>query len=228
MEKPSKIADSWRTQPRERKRTLPSMVGTTQGLLTIKDERRIKSGLGKSVFEVHVVCVCGKDKWVDERSVRRGQSTSCGGCANKTHGKSRTPEYAVWRSVMARCDNPNHKAYNNYGGRGVRVCQEWYDFNVFFADMGKQPFKGASIDRTDNAKGYTKENCRWANAVEQSNNRRTNRVLTITGISMTIAEWAQKTGIRHNTISYRLAHGWNPEDAVSVRPNFTNRGCKND
>lgn len=223
MVEPLKIVESWRNQPRNRCRVLSSLVGTVQGLLVVKAERRIKAGLGKTTFEVYVVCTCGKSKWVAERSVRRGKSTSCGSCANKTHGMSKSPAYAVWRSMIARCDNPKHKAYHNYGGRGLSVCREWYDFNVFLADMGEPPFKGASLDRTDNNKGYTKTNCRWVNATEQSRNKRNNRILAVRGVSKTVGEWAQEMGIKHNTICYRLENGWTPEDAVTVRPNFTNR-----
>lgn len=212
-------------KPRTRQRTLPSIVGQQFKFLTVLDERRTKNGLGKSRFDVLVRCVCGVDKWVEERGVRRGLVTSCGSCANKTHGASNTPEYAIWRSMLARCNRKSHQAYKNYGGRGVVVCAEWGTFEQFFADMGKQPFKGASIERKDNNRGYEKDNCVWANATEQNRNRRTNHVLTVNGVSKTVAEWAQLSGIRHNTISYRIAHGWTPEAAVSIKPNFTNKGA---
>lgn len=210
-------------KPRNRARTLPSIVGESHGLLRIVDERRVKDGLGKSLFQVKAVCVCGTEKWVEERSVRRGLVVSCGRCANKTHGGSKTPEYAVWRSMLARCTNPNHKAYANYGGRGITVCAEWLVFDNFFRDMGAQPFRGASIDRIDNNSGYYRENCRWTNATTQARNRRTNRVICIDGVTRPVAEWAAISGVRHNTICYRLSNGWRPKDAVFTTPNFTNR-----
>lgn len=218
MEKPLRTA-----KKRFRKRVLSSIVGKKFGLLEILDERRLKEELGKSKFQVLGLCVCGIEKWVEERSVRRGLVKSCGRCASKTHGKSKTPEYAVWRSMVDRCQLPTHQAYKNYGGRGIAVCKRWLKFENFFADMGQQPFKGASIDRIDNNKGYSINNCRWANATVQSNNRRGNRFLTIGRVTKTIAEWASESGVRHNTITYRLNQGWPPQKAVFTTPNFTNR-----
>lgn len=210
-------------KPRARRRVLASIVGKNYGLLTILDERRIKNGLGKSAFDVFARCICGKEKWVEERSVRRGLVTSCGSCANKTHGRSKTPEYAVWRSMLARCETKTHQAYKNYGGRGITVCDQWHTFEQFFADMGEQPFKGASIERINNSLGYSKDNCMWANSTAQNRNRRSNRLLTVNGVTKPVCEWAAQTGLRHNTICYRLDNGWTPELAITTPPNYTNR-----
>ena len=210
-------------KPRVRKRILATIVGQQFGLLKVLNERRVKEGLGKSKFQVLGLCVCGTKKWVDERSVRRGLVKSCGRCANKTHGKSKTPEYAVWRAIVDRCQLPTHQAYKNYGARGITVCARWLKFENFLEDMGQQPFKGASIDRIDNNKGYFPSNCRWANATQQCNNRRSNHLITIGCVTKTIAEWAKKSGVRHNTITYRLKQGWPPHQAVFTTPNFTNR-----
>ena len=220
MEKRLRIAK----KPRNRSRVLPSIVGGTYGRLLVLDERRIKNGFGKSKFEVFVRCVCNKEYWVEERSVRRGDTKSCGCSVNKTHGMSKTPEYAVWRAMVDRCQLPTHQAYKNYGGRGITVCKRWLKFENFFEDMGRQPFKGASIDRINNNKGYTPRNCRWVNATAQGNNRRTNKFLTIDGITKTYSEWAKEAGLKTNTLSYRLANGWSPKAAVFTTPNFTNKG----
>lgn len=211
---------------RNRKRALPSIVGETFGFLSVQAERHEKLPTGKTRFEVFVVCVCGVRKWVEERNVRRGLTTSCGRCANKTHGASNTLEYAVWRSMVDRCTLPTHRAYPNYGGRGITVTPRWLDFAAFFEDMGPQPFKGASIDRIDNNQGYSPENCRWATSTTQGRNRRTNRLLTAFGKTQPISAWAEERGIRHNTLCYRLNNGWPPEKALMLRPNFTNRHNK--
>lgn len=210
---------------RNRKRVLPSIVGTTFKHLKILQERSHKQPTGKTLFEVLALCACGVQKWVDERSVRRGKVTSCGRCSMLTHGGSRTPEYAVWRSMLQRCHNPNHKAYANYGGRGIAACPRWRVFENFYADMGAQPFKGASLERVDNNKGYTPENCIWANASQQAINRRSNKTLTIDGVTKTYSQWAKHAGIGTNTLSYRLTHNWDPKKAVFTKPNFANKGA---
>jgi hypothetical protein len=101
-----------------------------------------------------------------------------------------------------------------YGGRGVKVCDRWLDFEVFRADMGERP-PGTSLDRIDNARGYSPDNCRWATAKEQMNNRTTNRLVTAFGCTGTVAVWADRTGIKYVNITKRLQAGWSHEDAVS-------------
>lgn len=208
---------------RNRKRVLPSIVGKTYAFLSIEEERGTKRPTGKTLFEVLAVCVCGAANWVEERSVRRGSTTSCGRCALKTHGASKTKEYAVWRGMLGRCKLPSHKAYVNYGGRGITVCPEWQSFENFFSDMGAQPFKGASIDRIANDLGYCKENCRWATSTQQNRNRRSNRLVTAFGQTKPAIVWAYEHNLRHNTLCYRLDHGWEPEKALTTTPNFANR-----
>lgn len=210
-------------KPRNRKRVLLSIVGTKVAYLKVLKERRTKHGLGKAKFDIYVECVCGAKKWVEERSVRRGLTKSCGSCVHKTHGASKTPEYAVWRSMTDRCRLSTHQAYANYGGRGITVCKRWEKFENFIADMGNKPFKGASVDRINNNKGYSKTNCRWVNATEQCRNKRTNVFLTAKGMTKTVTEWSSISGVRHNTISYRLANGWSVVDAIFAKPNFANK-----
>ena len=87
------------------------------------------------------------------------------------HGMSRTGMYKAWTQMLQRCNNPNTKEFPAYGGAGIRVCERWYDFENFLADMGARP-EGTSLDRIDGTRGYEPGNCRWATAKEQLANRR--------------------------------------------------------
>lgn len=90
---------------------------------------------------------------------------------NTKHGMSKTKIYGRWMNVLYRCYNVKGNRYKYYGGRGIKVCKRWHDFRNFYKDMG-QPPEGLSLDRIDNNKGYSKENCRWATMAEQSKNKR--------------------------------------------------------
>lgn len=95
----------------------------------------------------------------------------------------------------------------------VSVCPEWASFEQFVADMGERP-EGTTLDRIDPNGDYRKDNCRWATPKEQVNNLRTNRVLTIAGLPLTVTEWAELIGIDRQAIFARLKRGWSPADAI--------------
>lgn len=132
-------------------------------------------------------CDCGNETVVIGENLKNGATHSCGclrnewmsvfGVHNKTHGQAaydsgnRTHVYQIWVHMHDRCRNPKNKSYRYYGGRGIAVCDEWKSFEQFYKDMGDRP-EGKSIDRIDNNKGYCKENCRWADKFQQSQNRR--------------------------------------------------------
>lgn len=133
-----------------------------------------------------------------------------------------SPEYESWACMKTRCLNPNCAAYRIYGGRGIQIDPLWMDFKNFLKDMGKRPSKAHSLERKDNSKGYTAENCKWATRLEQSANRRTNRFISFQGITLMLKDWAIRTGIHRRTISSRIQLGWPIELALTVKPDFGN------
>ena len=98
-----------------------------------------------------------------------------------------------------RCLNSRHHAFADYGGRGITVCEKWLNFEGFLEDMGVRP-AGRSLDRIDNNKGYSKENCKWATQKEQSNNKRNNHRITFMGKTQNITQWAEELGLNRNTL----------------------------
>jgi hypothetical protein len=120
--------------------------------------------------------------------------------------------------MKQRTENKNSPSYQNYGGRGINICEEWSkSFDVFLHDMGEKP-AGLSIDRIDNEKGYFKENCRWTTGAEQAHNKRNNNKLTYGGETLTLAEWSRRIGINVKTLEYRYYQAHWPIDKILATP----------
>lgn len=128
-----------------------------------------------------------------------------------THGharlKKRTREYIAWWSMHQRCTNPKTIGWNNYGGRGITVCERWFKFENFYADVGKCT-NGFSLDRKDNNGNYEPSNCKWASRIDQQSNKRTNRLLTLDGQTDTVTGWARRLGVPSGRLFCRLNYGW--------------------
>lgn len=123
--------------------------------------------------------------------------------------------YRVWNTMRQRCGNPNNTHFASYGGRGIRVCEEWNEsFEAFYRDVGDPPL-GMTLDRIDNDKGYEPGNVRWASRLDQANNRRTNVLIEHRGQTKTLAEWGRATGLGKSTIMNRLARGWSVQKALT-------------
>ena len=135
------------------------------------------------------------------------------------HGYTHHPLYSRYYHMRSRCENKADRGYEWYGGRGIKVCDEWRNDIVAFIEWGiANGFKeGLSLDRIDNNGDYSPENCRWADATQQCNNRRTNAFLSLNGEKHTYAEWGRITGINQLTIRNRIEDlGWSVEDALTV------------
>lgn len=162
------------------------------------------------------LCDCGLTGTPTSENLRTGNTTSCGCQHGEQHGGRHAVEYEIWCSMRARCDNPKNKAFHNYGGRGIGYDPAWVRFSQFIADVGPRPSDLHSLDRRDNEKGYSKDNCRWATKKEQCNNRRGNRLITALGKTQTLMQWADETGIPQGTIRFRIESLWLPDEAVSM------------
>lgn len=135
---------------------------------------------------------------------------------NFKHGLCRTRLYAVWEDMINRCENPNHKRYKDWGGRGISVCPEWHNFIVFRSWALEHGYKYyLQIDRIDNSGNYTPENCRFATRKEQARNSRWNRHIKIGDEIKLLCEWAELYGINRQTLSDRINAKW-PESKLLV------------
>lgn len=189
------------------------MTGKRFGrLLVVAESGRMRS----RQIRWKCVCDCGSIHFTEGNALRSGRTQSCG-CRkiDGKHGRSRSLEYRIWQAMRQRCSNPRNTHYKNYGGRGIRVCKSWAgSFVAFYSDMGPRP-NGTSIDRIDNDGGYSPSNCRWASKAEQGVNMRSNRLLTVDGETLTVVEWAARTGIGEGAIRSRIQRGWSDRDAVT-------------
>lgn len=184
-----------------------------------------KFGTRSAVFQ----CECGNKTIVIRYGVISGTTSSCG-CFQReslslrrtSHGHKRngteSKTYKCWRTMLGRCFNKNNASYDDYGGRGITVCDRWLNsFENFLDDMGESP-EGMSLDRFPNNNGnYEPENCRWATVKEQHRNTRANRMLTYNNVTKCAAELAEDHGISGKLLLKRLALGWSLEKALTTK-----------
>lgn len=168
-------------------------------------------------------CDCGRIKTIRNYCLRSGASKRCGikGCCLRpkpiTHGLSKTAVHRSWSNMKRRCYNPNDRGFKNYGGRGIAVCKRWRNsFENFYSDMGEKPTPRHSIERIGNNGNYTPSNCKWGTRKEQNNNTRRNRKITYRGITLTLAQWSERLGIKRSLVSDRIRWGWTLDSAFDA------------
>jgi hypothetical protein len=137
-----------------------------------------------------------------------------------THGYAigkKSAEYRAWQRMKGRCSDKSNNRYEYYGGRGIKVCDEWLKFENFIADMGDRPSSDHSLDRINVDGNYEPNNCRWATRNEQANNKRSNHLITYEGQTLNITKWSLLTGINRATLHLRLKKGWPMERVFGER-----------
>jgi hypothetical protein len=196
-----------------------SLDGQKFGRLTVV--KRVENNkFGKSMWLCQ--CDCGGAKTVLGAKLMNGETKSCG-CwrsevvkiVNKTHGQSYTALNNRYRAMIGRCHNPSHSSYAAYGGRGIKVCDRWRNsYQAFLDDMGEPP-PGFTLDRIDNSKGYSPDNCRWASPKMQAANSSKVRVVSYNGKTANITDWAKHLGISTATLIERLKK-WPIDEALTM------------
>lgn len=167
-------------------------------------------------------CDCGNTRRIKANSLLSGNSRSCG-CgrieAITKHNGTNTKLFNVWRNIKERCTNENYKTYNNYGGRGIKVCDEWllsYEaFKEWAISSGYR--EGLTIDRIDVNGNYEPSNCRWATQRQQARNKRNNVFLEFDGKRQCLMDWSAELGVKYNTLSWRRSQGWSTEEILFGR-----------
>lgn len=184
-------------------------------LLVIEDKGSDKKG---SLWLCQ--CDCGSMKIVHGSHLVRFAVVSCG-CYHyerqtsaRKHGKRYSKAYTTWLNMRQRCSNPKNKTWSSYGGKGIRVCEQWNSFEGFYADMGDPP-PGKSLDRIDVNGDYSKDNCRWATRKQQARNKSDNRIIEFNGKAQTLVEWAEEIQIDYYSLHSRIKRGWSIEDALT-------------
>lgn len=190
---------------------------------------RAESKNGRTMW--HCRCDCGKEIDVWYAHLKKGQY-SCG-CVKrrlisekkKTHGKSDTKLFDVWRHMRERCYKKYHKSYKDYGGRGIKVCDEWENnFNAFYEWAivngydENAPFMQCTLDRIDVNGNYEPSNCRFISIKEQCNNRRNNHFIEYNGEMHTIAQWSEIIGVSYGALYQRLKNGWSIGETLGFEP----------
>ena len=220
----TKSCGCWGREVKGQSTKIP-MVGKKYNKLTVLEEipERVKS---KIMYKC--ICDCGNTTIVAGRDLRTGNVKSCGCIGHKNkdvphprHGLSKHPLFHAWGGVLQRCYTKSAINYQNYGGRGIAVCDEWrYDFLSFYnwsLDNGWR--KGLTLDRINPNGDYSPDNCRWVTQAVQNHNKRNSLPpVTLFGKTMYLQDWATEYGMNYSTVLSRINRGWSVEKALLTPP----------
>lgn len=209
-------------QSKERK---PLSQGQRFGRLTVigldhQEEYHRKDGQKEFSYFYKLKCDCGNIIIREKKNLARGFIKSCGCLAKEvsskmliTHGKTNTRLFNIWQSMKIRCFVKTEKVYQNYGARGITVCNEWKDDFMSFYNwaINNGYKKDLSIDRIDNNGNYEPNNCRWVDAKVQARNTRQNINITYNGKTQCISAWAEELNIKKEILYWRFKKNWNIE-----------------
>lgn len=194
------------------------LIGKKFGKLTVIKLIRKPRYSGGGTWEC--LCECGKSKVYYASQLLGNDYKSCGCSQFKgypAHGKNGIPEHKVWQSMVGRCESPSNPNKHRYAERGITVCERWRNsFNSFYEDMGPRPTSKHTLERIDNDKGYEPGNCKWATRKEQGRNRSTCHYLEFQGEKLSVVEWAERIGVKPETLHGRLRNGWSVEKALTT------------
>lgn len=181
------------------------LTGNKYGRLMVIQRARLKSR--RTMWECK--CECGNTVVVSADHLKNGHTKSCGCYRRDVSAKHNMCEhelYPTWNNMMQRCNNPKHIAYERYGGAGIKVCDEWKDITAFINWANESGYdRSLTLDRIDNAKGYSPENCKWSTKSEQAINRRTSKMYEYKNEIMTLNQWSRKLKIPQSTLWYRAS-----------------------
>jgi hypothetical protein len=177
-------------------------------------------------------CDCGVVRDIIGNNLTRGISKSCG-ClkiertkkAKTTHGDTRNHKiarlYTIWQGMKERCEKPSQKMYCYYGGKGIKVCESWKNYEEFKKwAMANGYAENLTIDRIDESGNYEPSNCRWVTQTEQVRNNSHNVVIEINGVKKCLSEWCEIYNMPYKTVISRIRRDWEPKKAI------TNEGGK--
>lgn len=199
------------------------LILKSSGRLTFLNEEPTRFMSGQKKKYIKCICKCGKETILMLDSYQRGKTLSCGclhkekfGYANRTHGKSYERIYSIFKKMHDRCKNPNNSSYKDYGGRGIKVCEEWNIFETFVEDNKiLDTTTNLTLERVDVNGNYCKENISWVPKSEQAKNTRRTIWVDECNTKICLMDYCRKHNLPYNRIHRRIAIGWPIDKAVS-------------